>query len=70
MAYMERLADGNIAAYTRWDTRFGRRAGESLESSLTAANLPETLHAEFPDECGLHSAKVPRSVFGKILWRF
>lgn len=70
IAYVGRLAEGNVPAYTRLDTRVGWRAGESLELSVTGANLLQPQHAEFPDEYGLHHTELQRAVYGKISWRF
>jgi iron complex outermembrane recepter protein len=70
LAYVGRLADGSIPAYTRLDTRIGWRVGETMELSVTGANLLQPRHAEFPDQYGLHHTDAARRVYGKVLWRF
>ncbi len=68
--YATELKSGPIPAYARLDTRVGWRAGESLEFSVGAQNLLAPRHLEFPLVDTLHPAYMPRSVFGKVTWRF
>jgi iron complex outermembrane receptor protein len=64
------LLNGGVPGYTRVDTRLGWRFDESLEVSLGGQNLLRPRHAEYFDDLGLHHTHVPRSVFGKLTWRF
>jgi len=70
IGYVGKLADGNIPAYTRVDSRIGWRVGESVEISVVGQNLLTPRHAEFPDNDSLDHTLVERSVFGKVTWRF
>ena len=56
-----------IPGYTRVDSRFGWRFGETAELSVVGQNLLTPRHAEFPDEYGLSHT---RAVSGKVTWRF
>jgi hypothetical protein len=60
----------NMPAYTRLGTRVGWRIGESLDLSVTGANLLQPRHAEFPGQYGLHHTEVARQIYAKVLWRF
>jgi iron complex outermembrane recepter protein len=61
---------GPVPAYTRLDMRIGRRFGERSEISIVGQNLLSGGHVEFPDEQGVAHVLVPRSVFGRIQFRF
>ena len=71
LAYVDKLATGNIPAYTRADSRLGWRAGEFVELSVVGQNLLTPRHAEFSDTFyPLNRTLVERSFFGKVTWRF
>lgn len=71
VGYVSKLADGNIPAYTRVDSRLGWRVGEFVELSVVGQNLLTARHAEFSDTTyPLDHTLVERSVFGKVTWRF
>jgi iron complex outermembrane recepter protein len=71
LAYVSKLATGNIPAYARLDSRVGWRLGEFLELSVVGQNLLTPRHAEFSDTFyPLNHTLVERSVFGKVTWRF
>ncbi|MDH3213092.1 MAG: TonB-dependent receptor [Myxococcales bacterium] len=59
-----------VGEYTRLDARLGWRPLDQLELSLVGQNLTEARHPEF--ENGLFSlrSQVPRSVYGKVTWRY
>jgi iron complex outermembrane receptor protein len=61
--------DDPTPAFLRLDTRIGWRVGEAVEFSVTGQNLLTPHHAEFGDDLMFHTL-VPRSIFGKIGWRF
>jgi iron complex outermembrane recepter protein len=72
-SHVGRLPDGGNGAtvsYNRVDTRIGWRAGESVELSIAGQNLLSAQHAEFFDTFRIVHSLVPRSVFGRITWRF
>jgi iron complex outermembrane recepter protein len=71
IGYVSKLADGNIPAYTRVDSRIGWRVGEFVEISVVGQNLLTPRHVEFSDTTyPLDHTLVERSVFGKVTWRF
>jgi iron complex outermembrane receptor protein len=67
--FVGRLAAG-IPAYTRVDTRLGRRINEHLDVSAVGQNLLSPRHAEFPDDVGVNHTLVARSVFVKFTFKF
>jgi iron complex outermembrane receptor protein len=70
IGYVSKLANGNIPAYTRVDSRIGWRVGEFVELSVVGQNLLTPRHAEFFEGDSLQYTLVERSVFGKVTWRF
>ncbi|HLK47064.1 MAG TPA: TonB-dependent receptor [Bryobacteraceae bacterium] len=65
-----RLPDAGISGYARLDARINRRFGESTEASIVGQNLLQPRHLEFLDHAGILSSEVPRSIYGKLTWRF
>jgi iron complex outermembrane receptor protein len=70
VGYVGALPSGGVPAYTRLDTRFGWRIGESAEFSIVGQNLLRPRHAEFLDSFGLSHTEMERSVSLKFTWRF
>jgi iron complex outermembrane receptor protein len=70
LGYTGPLATGNIPGYVRLDLRFGWRWGESWDLSMSAQNLLQPRHAEFPDMDLVDHMQDQRRIFGKITWRF
>jgi iron complex outermembrane recepter protein len=71
LEYVGMLAEGNIPAYARLDSRLGWRSGESVEWSIVGQNLLSPRHAEFADlYYPLNHTLVERAVFGKVTFRF
>lgn len=68
--YVGEVSHQDAAAYTRLDVRLGWRPLESLEVSVAGQNLTERRHEEFGS--GLFSVRssVPRSVYGRVTWRY
>lgn len=64
------LPSGNIAGYTRVDSRLGWRFGEYLELSVTGQNLLRPQHLEYPDAYQVLHTEIERSAFVKMTWRF
>jgi len=54
------------------DARLGWRPRPGLELSVAAQNLFDDRHPEFASEGNLniHTTESPRSVYGKVTWRF
>ncbi len=70
-SYVSKLAAGSILQYVRFDTRLGRRVGESVDVSLVGQNMLSPGHADFDDLLyPLIHTLVERSVYGKVAWRF
>jgi iron complex outermembrane receptor protein len=69
--HVSSLSSINIPRYTRLDLRFGWRAKEYLELSLSAQNLLDDHHPEFNghDTVAIMS-QARRSVYAKASWRF
>jgi iron complex outermembrane receptor protein len=59
-----------IRAYTKIDTRLALQITKSIEVDITGQNLLRPRHFEFGDAFGVLRTEVPRSVFGKVIWRF
>ena len=60
--------NGAVGAYTRLDTRVGRRSGENLELSIVAQNLLLPRHTEFLDAYEVRRTLVERSILAKMSW--
>lgn len=67
--YVDDLPGLDVPAYTRLDMRIGWQPAENLELSLKLENLTDNRHPEYI-ETGLTEVEVPRSIYGKITWRF
>ncbi len=60
-----------VESYFSLDARLAWRVNPNLELSLAGQNLLEEAHREFnPTFLSTVAAQVPRSVFGKVSWRF
>jgi iron complex outermembrane receptor protein len=68
--YAHRLPDGNIPRRVRLDSRIAWRPGESIELSIVGQNLLRPRRLEFGDSYAVIGTQTPRSVYGKITWRF
>ncbi len=68
--YVCGLTSQTIPAYTRLDLRLGWQPRKDVELSLAAQNLTDNHYSEFSAGSGQLSSEVPRSVYGKITWRF
>jgi iron complex outermembrane receptor protein len=69
--YVGKLPNLDVPAYTRLDVRLGWRPLKDVELSLAAQNLTDKRHLEFAaDSSGLQGSEVPRSVYGKVTWKF
>jgi iron complex outermembrane receptor protein len=59
-----------IPAHARVDARLGWKVNRSVEASLTGQNLLTPGFLEFGDLEGVASTEAPRSLIGKVTWRF
>jgi hypothetical protein len=68
-----RLSSGltHISGYTRFDANLTWHAVRRLDFSIVGQNLSRSTHQEFAglDARGAQTI-VPRSVYGKVTWRF
>jgi len=61
----------SIAGYVTSDIRLSWKPDNKLEFSLTGQNLLQSRHPEYiPEFINTTPSEVPRSVYGKITWRY
>ncbi len=69
--YVSGLVASGVPAYARWDVRASWRPRSGLELSVGAQNLLSSRHAESISSTTLQgSSQIPRSVYGRLTWRF
>jgi iron complex outermembrane receptor protein len=68
--FVDGVANFNVPSYLRLDLRLGWKPIKNLHVSLVMQNLLEARHPEFGSVSGLQATEVPRSVYGKLTWRF
>jgi iron complex outermembrane receptor protein len=68
--YVDRLPGRNIPDYVRFDARLGWHVSDSVELSLCGQNLFGGGHLETVPAEGIQPTEAPRSVYGKVSWRF
>ena len=68
--YVSKLSSENVGASERVDARLAWHPREHLELSVVGQNLFEGKHREFGDGFFSLSTRVPRSVYGKVTWRY
>ena len=70
--YVDSLPALGVPYYVAVDARLGWRPRPGLELSVAAQNLFDDRHPEFAPEGNLmiHTTESPRSVYGKVTWRF
>lgn len=61
---------GNVAGYTRLDSRLGRHFGEFFDISVAGQNLLQPTHAESGDWNGYLHSLIARSIYLKLSFRF
>ena len=64
------LPDLEVPGYTRLDVRLGWQPLKHLAFSLKLENLLDNRHPEYTNTHGIQSTQVPRSIYGKVTWRF
>lgn len=68
---IDELDSLKIPSYHRLDVRLGWLPTETIEMSLVLQNLTDPRHKEFGgNEGGSTRNEVPRSLYGKVVWKF
>lgn len=67
--YVDSLKHNDIPSYTRLDLRLGWKPISSMELSVAGQNLLDDKQPEFATS-GIRNSEVPRSVYGKMVWRW
>jgi len=70
VSWTSRLVGNEIPAHWRLDSRVARRLGESAEISLVGQNLLQPRLLEFGSQYGIVGTEIPRSIFGRVEFRF
>jgi iron complex outermembrane receptor protein len=69
--YVDNLPAIHVPAYFSMDARLAWQINPHLEIAIVGQNLVESHHAEFaPSFIASQPSEIPRSVYGKITWRF
>lgn len=69
--YVSALTAISVPAYFTADVRLGWQINKHWEVAVVGQNLVESQHAEFrPSFIGTPDQEIPRSVYGKVTWRF
>jgi iron complex outermembrane receptor protein len=68
--YVDRLKAFDVPSYVRLDLNLGWRMNDNVQFNLIGQNLLEDSHREFGQAADLTATEIPRTVFGKITWRF
>ncbi len=68
--FVDELSGLDIPSYLRFDARLGWRPREDFEASLCVQNLFNDRHREFIPIEGIREAKIGRSIYGELTWRF
>jgi len=69
--YVSALTAIQVPSYFTADVRLGWRINQHWEVAIVGQNLVDSRHSEFqPSFIGTPSQEIPRSVYGKITWRF
>ena len=64
------LSFPHIPGYFRLDLRLGWRPTRDIEASVGVRNVLDDRHPEFAPGLREKATEVPRSVYGKVTWRF
>jgi iron complex outermembrane recepter protein len=66
--YVDNLPSPAVPSYYTFDLRLAWRPIQNLEISIVGQNLVDDQHPEFG--AALTRQEIPRSVYGKVVWRF
>jgi iron complex outermembrane receptor protein len=68
--WVDNVSNQDVSDYARLDARLGWHPLPSLELSLAGQNLAQRRHDEFGPSFTALPTSVPRSVYGKVTWRY
>ena len=68
--YVGDVVNQSVGSYVRLDARLGWRPTRNLELSVVGQNLTEHRHMEYGPSFTRIPSAVPRSVYGKVAWRY
>jgi len=68
LRYVDLLPSPSVPSYVTADLRLAWRPSPSLELSIVGQNLFDNQHPEFG--AAANRQEIPRSVYGKVTWRF
>jgi iron complex outermembrane receptor protein len=72
LRYVDSLPSFDVDNYVTLDVRLGWKATKSLEFSIAGRNLLDNQHLEYRSTAFIdtEATEIPRSVYGKVTWRF
>lgn len=70
LRFVDQLAALNIPRYLELDLRLAWKPNHHWEFALVGQNLLHDRHPEHPPGVNIPLAEVPRSVYGKVMWKF
>jgi iron complex outermembrane receptor protein len=68
--YVDAVENQDIPSYVRLDLRLGWQPRPGIDVSLVGQNLAEARHLEFGPSFTRLPTQVPRSVYGRVTWRY
>ena len=68
--WVDDVSNQFVGDYARLDMRLGWRPRPGLELSVVGQNLTENSHNEFGNSFTRFATSVPRSIYGKLTWRY
>lgn len=68
--WVDAVSNQGVSAYTRVDVRLGWQPTDNVELSIVGQNLAEGRHPEFGSGFFSTRSQVPRSMYGKITFRY
>jgi iron complex outermembrane receptor protein len=68
--WVDHVSNQDVRDYARLDTRLGWHPWPQLELSVVGQNLAQGHHDEFGPSFTALPTAVPRSVYGKVTWRY
>jgi len=68
--WVDNVSNQDVHDYARLDARLGWHPLPSLELSVAGQNLAQSSHNEFGPSFTALPTSVPRSVYGKVTWRY
>src|SRR5262249_21678439 len=68
--WVDNVSNQDVSDYARLDVRLGWHPLPSLELSVAGQNLAQARHDEFGPSFTALPTSVPRTVYGKVTWRY